>query len=95
MTAILFFSSVRFSADVDVLLLLVSCQDPEHKFGCDTVHAQFLCQNPLACPITNSHPFSNAVNGPMSILMDELLNSCTSFRSCAAYGSPCVFVNVN
>ena len=55
MTAILFFSSVQFSADVDMLLLLVSCQDPGHKFGCDTVHAQFFLQNPLACPITNFH----------------------------------------
>jgi hypothetical protein len=35
---------MKFSADVDallllLLLLLVSCQDPGHKFGCDTVHA--------------------------------------------------------
>jgi hypothetical protein len=27
--------------------------------------------------------------------MDELLNLCNSFRSCAACGSPCVFVIVN
>jgi hypothetical protein len=33
----------------------LSCQDPEHKFGCDTVHTKFFHQNPLACPITNSH----------------------------------------
>ena len=46
---------MKFNADVDVLLLLVSFQDPGHKFGCDMVHAQFFCQNPLACPITNSH----------------------------------------
>jgi hypothetical protein len=31
----------------------------------------------------------------MSILMDELLNLCNSFRSCAACGSPCVFVITN
>jgi len=80
------------SADVDALLLLVSCQDPGHKFGCDTVHAKFFRQNPLACPITNSHLLSNVVNGPMSILMDELLNSCNCFRSCATCGSHCVFV---
>jgi hypothetical protein len=67
-------------------------QDPGHKFGCDTVHAQFFRQNPLACPITNSHLLSNVVNCPTSILMDELLNLCNSFRSCAACGSPCVFV---
>jgi len=81
-----------FSADIDVLLLLVSCQHPGHKFGCDTVHAQFFPQNPLACPITNSHLLSNVVTGPTSILMDELLNLCNSFRSCAACGSPCVFI---
>ena len=86
---------MKFSADVDALLLLVSCQDPGHKFGCDTVHAQFFRQNPLACPITNSHLLSNVANGPTSILTDELLNSCNSFRSCATCGSPCVFVVVN
>ena len=79
---------MKFSADVDVLLLLVSCQDPGHKFGCNMVRAQFFRQNLLACPITNSHLLSNIVNGPMSILTD-------SFRSCAASGSSCVFVIVN
>jgi len=86
---------MKFSADVDALLLLVSCQDPGHKFGCNMAHAQFFRQNLLACPITNSHLLSNVVNGPMSILTDELLNSCNSFRSCAACGSPCAFVIVN
>ena len=85
----------KFNADVDKLLLLVSCQDPRHKFGCDMVHAQVFFQNPLACPISNSHLLSNVVNGPTSILTDELLNLCNSFRSCAACGSPCVFVIVN
>ena len=70
----------------------VSCQDPGHKFGCDTAHAQFFRQNPLACPITNFHLLSNVANGPTLILTDELLNSCNSFRSCATCGSPCVFV---
>ena len=37
----------KFGADVDALLLLVSCQDPGHKFGCDKVHAQFFRQNPF------------------------------------------------
>ena len=84
-----------FSADVDALLLLVSCQDSGHKFGCDMVHTQFFPQNPLACPITNFHLLSNVANGQTSILMNELLNSCNSFRSCATCGSPCVFVVVN
>jgi hypothetical protein len=78
-----------------LLLLLVSCQDPEHKFGCNMVHAQFFRQNPSACTITNSHLLSNVMNGPMLILTDELLNLCNRFRSCAASGSPCVFVIVN
>ena len=56
------------------------------------VHSQFFRQNPLACPITNSHFLGNVVNGPKSILTEELLNSCNSFRSCAASASPCVFV---
>jgi len=79
----------------DALLLLVSCQDPGHKFGCYTAHAQFFRQNLSACPITNFHLVSNVANGPTSILTDELLNSCNSFRSCATCGSPCVFVVVN
>ena len=62
-----------------------------HGEGYD-VHSQFFRQNPLACPITNSHLFSNVVNDPTPILTDELLNSC---RSCAASASPCVFVIVN
>jgi len=85
----------KFSADVDTLLLLVSCQEPEHKFGRDIVHSQFFRQNPLVCPITNSLLLSNIVNGPTSIPMDELLNSCNSFRNSAASVSPCVFVIVN
>jgi len=72
----------KFSADVDALLLLVSCQDPGHKFGCDTVHAQFFRQNLLACPITNFHLFRNVANCPTSILTDDLMNSCNSFRTC-------------
>jgi hypothetical protein len=78
-----------------LLVKKVSCQDPGQKFGCDKVHAQFFRQNPMACPITNSHLLSNVVNGPTSILTEELLNSCISFRSCAACVSPCVFVIVN
>jgi len=64
----------KFSADVDALLFLVSCQDPGHKFGCDMVHSQFFHQNPLACSITNSHLLRNVVNGLMLILTKELLN---------------------
>jgi len=85
----------KFSEDVDALLLLVSCEDPGHKFGCDKVHAQFFRENPLACPITNFHLFRNVANSPTSILKDELLNSCNGFRNCATCVSPCVFVVFN
>jgi len=85
----------EFSADVDAVLLLVSCQYPGNKFCCDIVHSQVFRQCPLSCPITNSHLLSNVVNGPTSILTEELLNSCNSFRSCAASGSPCLLVIVN
>jgi hypothetical protein len=44
---------MKFSADIDALLLLVICQDPGHIFGCDTVNEQFFHQNTLACPVTN------------------------------------------
>jgi hypothetical protein len=56
---------------------------------------QFFRQNPLACPITNSHLLSNVVNGPTSILTDKLSNSCNSFKICAACESPCVFIIIN
>jgi hypothetical protein len=72
-----------------LLLLLVSSQDPVHKFGYEMLHAQFFRQNTFACPINSSHLLSNVVNGPNSILADELLNSCNSFRSCAACGCVC------
>jgi hypothetical protein len=85
----------KFSADVDAVLLVVSRQDPGRKFGCNMVHSKIFRQNPLACPLTNPHLLSNVVNGPTSILTEELLNSCKSFRSRAASGSPCVFVFVN
>jgi hypothetical protein len=55
------------------------------------VRAQFFQKNPLACPITNPHLLSNDVTGPVSILAEELLNSCNSLRSCAACGSLFVF----
>jgi hypothetical protein len=64
-------------------------------WSCDTVHAKFFRQNPMACPITNSHLLSNVVIDPTSILTDELLNSCNSFRRCEGCGSPCAFVIVN
>ena len=64
----------KFSADIDVLLLLVSCQDPGHKCGCCTVRAQLFRQNPLACPIANPHLLSNVVNGLASIVTDKILN---------------------
>ena len=70
-------------------------QYPGNKFGCDTVCAQFFHQNLLACPTNNSHLLNNVANGPVSILTDELLNSCNCFRSCTTCGSPCVFVILN
>ena len=78
----------KFSADAYALLHLVSCQDPWHRFGCDTLHAQFFRQNTLASTITNVHLLSNVRNGPTSILANDLLNSCNGFRSCATCGSP-------
>jgi hypothetical protein len=88
MTAILHFAR-------NCWVLLLSCLIPGHKFGCDTVHALFFLQNLLACPITYSHLLNNVLNCPTSIMTEELLNSYNRFRSCAACGSPCMFVIVN
>jgi hypothetical protein len=35
------------------------------------------------------------MNGLTLILMGALLNSCNSFKTCAACGSPCAFVIIN
>jgi hypothetical protein len=50
---------MKLLADIDSLLLLVSCQNPGHKFGGDMMHAQFSNQNPLAFPMTNSDLISS------------------------------------
>ena len=54
-----------------------------------------LPSEPVVMSQTISHLLSNVANGPTLILTEELLNSCESFRSCAACGSPSVFVIVN
>jgi hypothetical protein len=63
----------KLKEDIDMLLLLISCQNPGHKFGRDTMHAQFSSQNPLACPITTSDLISKALNGSTFILINDVL----------------------
>jgi hypothetical protein len=78
-----------------MLLLLTSCQNSGHKFGADTLHAQFSSQNPLAYPITNSDLISKVLNGSTSILTNELLKLGNSVGRCAADGPICVLVVLN
>jgi hypothetical protein len=56
-----------------MLLLLISHQNPGHKFRGNKMYVQFSSQNLLACPITNSDFISLVLNGSMSILKSELL----------------------
>jgi hypothetical protein len=72
--------------------LLISCQNPGHKFGGDTMHAQFSSQNPLACPITNSDLIIKVLNGSTSIPMNELLKFGNGVGRCTANGPTCAFV---
>jgi hypothetical protein len=58
----------KLLADVDTLLLLISCQNPGHRFSGDTLHAQFSNQNPLACPTTNLDLISKVLNDLTLIL---------------------------
>jgi hypothetical protein len=51
---------MKLLADVDTLMLLISCQNHGQKFGGDTMHTQFSSQNPLACLITI--PISSAMS---------------------------------
>jgi hypothetical protein len=81
--------------DADTLLLLITCQNPGHKFGSNTMHAQFSCQNPLACHITNSNLISKILNGSMSILTNKLLKFSNNVGHCAADGPTCVLVVLN
>jgi hypothetical protein len=50
------------------------------------MHAQFNSQNPLGCPITNSHLISKVLNGSTLILTNELLKFGNSVARCAADG---------
>jgi hypothetical protein len=75
---------MKLLADVDSLLLLISCQNSGHKFGGDMLHAQFGNQTLLACPVTNSDLFSKVLSGATSILMNEMLKFRYTVRRCEA-----------
>jgi hypothetical protein len=76
----------KLLADIDTLLLLISCQNPGHKFGGNTMHAQFSSQNPSACPTTNSDLIHKVLNDSTSILTNKLLKFGKSVGCCAADG---------
>jgi hypothetical protein len=78
-----------------MLLLLISCQNPGHKFGSNTMHSQFSCKDVLACPITNSDLINKVLNGLTSILMNELLKYGYSVGRCGADGPTCMLVIFN
>jgi hypothetical protein len=85
----------KLLTDLDTLLLLISCQNPAHKFGSYKMHAQFKSQNLLACPITNSHLISKVFNGSASILMNELLKFGHRVVHCAVDGPTSVLIILN
>jgi hypothetical protein len=81
---------------------LVTSDNPEQE-GCivdgdlmklltdtDTLLLLISCQNPLACPITNTNLISKVLNGSTSILMNELLKFGNSVKHYAADGPTCV-----
>jgi hypothetical protein len=53
----------KLLTDVDMLLLVISCQNPGHKFGSNTLHAESSSQNPLTYRITNSNLIIKVLNG--------------------------------
>jgi hypothetical protein len=59
----------------DILLLLISCHNPGHKFGGNMMHAQFNSQNLLKCPTSSFDLISKVLNGSKSILTNKLLKS--------------------
>nr|CAD7431463.1 unnamed protein product [Timema monikensis] len=64
--------STKLIADVNSLLLVVSCQGSRHKFGGGTGHPQLDSQNSLAYPMVNSH-LGKVVNSLTLFLAYDLL----------------------
>jgi hypothetical protein len=77
---------MKLLTDIDMLLLLISCQNPGHKFGSDTMHAQFSSRDLLACPVTNSDLISKVLNGLTSVVTNELLKFGCSVGHCGVDG---------
>jgi hypothetical protein len=87
---------MKLLADVDMLLLLlIRCQNSEHRFVSNTMHAQFSSQNSLACPITTSDLIIKVLNGSTLILTNELLKFGYSVGHCEADGPTCVLIVLN
>jgi hypothetical protein len=63
----------KFLADVDLLLLVISCQNPAHRFGGNIMYVDCSSQNPLPCPITNFHLISKVLNGSTAIHTNKQL----------------------
>jgi hypothetical protein len=80
----------KLLADIDTLLLLISCPNPGHKFSGNTLYAQFSSQNLITCPITNSDLTSMILNSSTSMLMNELLKSGYSVGRCGTERLTCV-----
>jgi hypothetical protein len=77
---------MKLLADVDTLLLLISCHKFEHKFGGNMTHDQFSNQNQLVCPITNSSAIGKVSNDSMLIFTNKLLMFGYSVGHCVANG---------
>nr|CAD7391970.1 unnamed protein product [Timema cristinae] len=72
---------------------LLTTQDPGHKFGSDTVHAQLRSHNLLACFKANSHLLRRFLNGLSYILTNDLLKFGNHGGCCAAAEPPCAFLS--
>jgi hypothetical protein len=82
---------MKLFTDVDMLFLLMICQNPGHKFGGKKMHVESASKNLLACPITNSG-LSKILISSTSIHMNRLLKLGYGVRCCGAGDPTCVLV---
>ena len=78
-----------------MLLLVINREDPWHKFCSNMMHAQFMSQNSLACSITNSPLYQQALKWFNIDTLNKMLNSGNNVGHYAADGPSGVAIIFN
>lgn len=72
----------KLLAHVEVLLLLVRCQEPENELCRKPMHVQIVCDGRLADSITDSNHVTGFMDGSTTVLTNDLSNLFDIFRGC-------------